>query len=144
MRTLLGSYGHVLVAAPRWVERHGRPVDPHALERLPTVAMRLERVWSSWVFSSRDGQPRTVRVAPRFTVTDADALVDAACSGAGATVLPDYLAAAPLREGKLLRLCASHALPRIPVMAQHAPARHMPLLAREALKVLSSALPQGQ
>jgi DNA-binding transcriptional LysR family regulator len=144
MRSLLGSYGHVLVAAPKWIERHGRPIAPEALTQLPTVALRLERVWSTWLFSTRDGEPRTVRVTPQLTVTDADALVDAACAGAGATVLPDYLAAAPLKQRQLVRLCGVFSLPRIPVVAQHAPARRMPLLAREALQVLRGALDQGQ
>jgi DNA-binding transcriptional LysR family regulator len=134
-RTPLGDYGHVLVASPAWVQRHGPPGEPGALAHLPTVAMRLERVWSTWIFR-RGREELRVSVSPTASFTDADALVDAACAGVGATVLPDYLASAPLRDGRLVVLGTDFQLPRIPVFAFHAPRRRLTALGREALETL--------
>lgn len=138
-RTALGDYGHVLVASPAWVRVHGRPDSPEELAALPTVAVRLERVWSTWIFHSERGALR-VETLPRVVVTDADALVDAAISGAGATVLPDYLAARALADGRLVALCTELRLPDIPVHAFHAPRRRLTRPAREALDVLVATM----
>jgi len=73
-------------------------------------------------------------------LTDSDALVDAALAGTGATVLPDYLVAKPLAEGRLVALCEDHSLPRIPVFAFHVPRRRLTVLAREALATISNTL----
>lgn len=141
-RTALGSYGHVLVAASSWVKRHGLPENPIELEQLPTVAMRLERVWSTWQFH-RGAKVARVVTAPRISVTDADALVVAVREGLGATVLPDFLAQALIEGRELVRLCVAWDIPRMPVFAFHEPRRRLPRLAREALDVLARLLPRG-
>lgn len=142
MCTKLGEYGHVLVASPAWVKKHGVVHDPRALEALPTIAIRLDRVWSTWAFL-REGEQLRVVVHPSVSLTDVDALVDAACAAAGATVLPDYLAKAPLQARRLVRLARDWKLPRIPVFAFHAPRRRMPPLARQALDVVRDTLAGG-
>jgi DNA-binding transcriptional LysR family regulator len=139
MRTVLGDYGHVLVAAPRWVKRHGRLTQPAELSDRPTIAMRLERVWSTWIFASKSGPDRVV-VRPRVVVSDADALKEAVLSGIGASILPDYLAAGELRSGALVELLPAFRIPRIPVVALHVSRRQMTRVAREAIDVLQAAL----
>lgn len=139
MCTKLGEYGHALVASPTWAKKHGLVDDPTTLGELPTIAIRLERVWSTWVFLREAEQLRVV-VHPSVSLTDAGALVDAACAGAGATVLPDYLAEPAIAERRLVRLARAWKLPRIPVFAFHAPRRRMPPLARQTLDVVRTAL----
>lgn len=143
-RTLLGDYGHVLVASPAYLRRRGAPEDPSALDPSAggahdTVAMRLERVWSSWPFQ-RGRESMHVSVLPRLTVTDADALRDLACAGQGLTVLPDYLAAPALDAGDLVRVLPDWTLPRIPVHAFHAPTRKLPRVIAEVLDAARRAV----
>lgn len=138
-RTLLGDYGHVLVASPAYLERRGAPDDPAALGAHDTVALRLERVWSTWLFQ-RGGESRRVTALAKVTVTDADALRDLACAGLGLTVLPDYLAAPSLRRGELVRVLGEWAIPRIPVHAFHAPTRKVPRVVAEVLDVARLAV----
>jgi DNA-binding transcriptional LysR family regulator len=137
--TSLGDYGHVLVAAPGYLARRGSPAHPSALREHDTVAMRLDRPWTTWPF--RDGtESVSVSVLPAVTVTDADALRDLACAGQGLTVLPDYLAAPALRSGELVRVLDAWTLPRIPVFAFHAPRRKLPRVVAEVLDTARRAV----
>jgi DNA-binding transcriptional LysR family regulator len=138
-RTVLGDYGHVLVAAPSYLERRAAPGHPDDLAGHATLAVRLERVWSTWPFLKGAREAR-VSVQPRLVVTDAEALVEAAVRGAGVTVLPDYLAQGEIASGRLLALLDGWSLPRIPVLAFHGPTRRLPRLVRAALSALA---PQG-
>jgi len=84
-----------LVAAPRWA---GTPLDeiPAVVyaEDLPIV----RRYWRS-VFGTR---PTTLTVGA--VIPDLRGIVDAVTSGAGMSVLPDYLIADGLRSGALISL----------------------------------------
>jgi len=138
-RTLLGDYGHVLVGSPTYLRRRGTPEDPQSLRAHDTVAIRLERVWSTWPFL-RGRQPSTVSVVPKISVTDADALLDLALAGQGLTVLPDYLAASAIRTGELVALLPGWTLPRIPVHAFHAPTRKQPRIIVEVIDTVRRAI----
>jgi DNA-binding transcriptional LysR family regulator len=138
-RTLLGHYGHVLVASPAYLRRHGVPAAPSSLSAHDTVAMRLERVWSTWRFQ-RGREVASVAVTPKVTVTHADALCDLACAGEGLTVLPDYLASPALQAGALVCVLATWTLPRIPVHAFHRPTRKVPKVITETIDVMRRAV----
>ncbi|AOR33291.1 LysR family transcriptional regulator [Streptomyces fodineus] len=97
---------HVLVAAPRWVERIGaealRLKGAPALEDLPVVEVHeslpfVARYWAS-VFDSRPAASGTV------IVPDLRAVLACAIAGAGLAVLPRYLCATALDHGTLLAL----------------------------------------
>ncbi|MEU9474279.1 LysR family transcriptional regulator [Streptomyces sp. NPDC048191] len=94
---------HVLVAAPRWVERIGaealRLKGAPALEDLPVVEVHeslpfVARYWAS-VFDSRPAASGTI------IVPDLRAVLACAIAGAGLAVLPRYLCAAALADGTI-------------------------------------------
>ncbi|MER6070436.1 LysR family transcriptional regulator [Streptomyces sp. NPDC001852] len=97
---------HVLVAAPRWVERIGaealRLKGAPALEDLPVVEVHeslpfVSRYWAS-VFDSRPATSGTV------IVPDLRAVLACAIAGAGLAVLPRYLCASALDDGTIATL----------------------------------------
>jgi DNA-binding transcriptional LysR family regulator len=97
---------HVLVAAPRWVERIGsealRLKGAPALEDLPVVEVHetlpfVSRYWAS-VFDSRPAASGTV------IVPDLRAVLACTIAGAGLAVLPRYLCAAALDDGTIATL----------------------------------------
>ncbi|MEV5873909.1 LysR family transcriptional regulator [Streptomyces sp. NPDC052101] len=97
---------HVLVAAPRWVERIGaealRLKGAPALENLPVVEVHeslpfVSRYWAS-VFDSRPAASGTV------IVPDLRAVLACAIAGAGLAVLPRYLCTAALDDGTIAPL----------------------------------------
>ncbi|MEU8751929.1 LysR family transcriptional regulator [Streptomyces chartreusis] len=97
---------HVLVAAPRWVERIGeaqlRHKGAHALEDVPVVEVHeslpfVSRYWAS-VYDCRPAAPGTV------IVPDLRAVLACAGAGAGLAVLPRYLCATALERGEVVAL----------------------------------------
>ncbi|MCC5477229.1 LysR family transcriptional regulator [Streptomyces barringtoniae] len=97
---------HVLVAAPRWLERIGaealRLKGAPALENLPVVEVHeslpfVSRYWAS-VFDSRPAASGTV------IVPDLRAVLACAIAGAGLAVLPRYLCASALDDGTISML----------------------------------------
>ncbi len=94
----------VLVAAPAWIERHPDPAHsaPASLlafaEQLPMIRR---------YFESRPERPSP----PILIAPDLLALQAAAEAGLGATVLPAYLCAESLREGRLCDLHPEHTKP---------------------------------
>ncbi|MGW5459526.1 LysR family transcriptional regulator [Streptomyces sp. NPDC003996] len=97
---------HVLVAAPRWLERIGaealRLKGAPALEDLPVVEVHeslpfVSRYWAS-VFDSRPAASGTV------IVPDLRAVLACAITGAGLAVLPRYLCAPALADGTIATL----------------------------------------
>jgi DNA-binding transcriptional LysR family regulator len=104
--TALCDEEHVLVAAPRWVDRIGpgqlRHKGAHALEDVPVVEVHeslpfVSRYWAS-IFDSRPAAPGTV------IVPDLRAVLACAVAGAGLAVLPRYLCAAALERGDVVAL----------------------------------------
>jgi DNA-binding transcriptional LysR family regulator len=133
--TPLGTYGHVLVASKRWLAKNRRPKHPAELEHSPALTIRLERVWTTWVFL-KDGQRINVSVTPHVVTTSAESLLSAAIEGAGIAVLPDYLAREPLRRRELVPLLTEYELLRVPVFAFHAPPKRLSRLVQEVLGAL--------
>jgi DNA-binding transcriptional LysR family regulator len=97
---------HVLVAAPRWLERIGaealRLKGAPALEDLPVVEVHeslplVSRYWAS-AFDSRPAASGTV------IVPDLRAVLACAIAGAGLAVLPRYLCAPALADGTIATL----------------------------------------
>ncbi|MFJ7075245.1 LysR family transcriptional regulator [Streptomyces sp. NPDC098781] len=97
---------HVLVAAPRWVDRIGavrlRHKGAHALEEVPVVEVHeslpfVSRYWAS-VYDSRPADPGTV------IVPDLRAVLACTVAGAGLAVLPSYLCVDALERGKVVAL----------------------------------------
>lgn len=97
---------HVLVAAPRWVDRIGegqlRHKGAHALEDVPVVEVHeslpfVSRYWAS-VYDCRPAAQGTV------IVPDLRAVLACASAGAGLAVLPRYLCAPALERGEVVAL----------------------------------------
>ncbi|MEU6771597.1 LysR family transcriptional regulator [Streptomyces sp. NPDC046759] len=97
---------HVLVAAPRWMDRIGaealRRKGAPALEDLPVVEVHeslpfVSRYWAS-VFDCRPAASGTV------IVPDLRAVLTCTIAGAGLAVLPRYLCAAALADGTVQAL----------------------------------------
>ncbi|MFJ8199070.1 LysR family transcriptional regulator [Streptomyces sp. NPDC096152] len=104
--TTLCDEEHVLVAARSWAERIGsntlRREDVPALDDIPVVEVHeslpfVSRYWAS-VFDARPAASGTV------IVPDLRAVLACAVAGAGLAVLPRYLCAPALEQGRVVAL----------------------------------------
>jgi DNA-binding transcriptional LysR family regulator len=94
----------VLVAAPVWAERIGRieADDPRALDDVPLVTyaedLPIARRYWRHVFRTR------LTKTPAVVIPDLRGVLAAVVAGAGITVLPRYLCADELADGRLIPL----------------------------------------
>lgn len=95
----------VLAAAPGYLEAAGRPQRPPDLADHPGLCYWRERDDDRWQLERPgDGARAEVRVDSRYHVNNPDAVTDAAIAGLGVAVLPGYLCAGALLDGRLVRV----------------------------------------
>ena len=96
----LGATRRVVVGAPRYLARHGRPRVPEDLADHAVTLFTSFTGVSEWRFE-RDGAERVVRLAPRFFTNNGDAAIDHVIAGGGLTRTLAYQVAESVRAGAL-------------------------------------------
>ncbi len=114
----VGALSQVVVAAPAYLARRGRPQVPEDLERHDAIVFAREGVPRDWAFGLGAGR-RTVRPPAPLIVNTADVAVAAAVDGQGLTRVLSYQAAGALAEGRLEIVLADHQTPPVPVHLVH-------------------------
>jgi DNA-binding transcriptional LysR family regulator len=132
------SFRNILVASPRLVERCGVPAEPDALHRFPCA------VWASpidvptrWELGGHVVEPNAV-----LSTNDYHHLCSRALAGDAVTELPPFLAAAPIREKRLVPLLPQFPLPEWPINLLFPPHRHRSTIVRTYLGFCQSYLPE--
>jgi DNA-binding transcriptional LysR family regulator len=116
--TRLGTLRCVVVAAPAYLARRGVPQRPQDIGQHDVILF--------------DGLGRfdfahvPVRVAPRLTVTTAEAAIDAAVAGLGLARVLSYQAVDALTKGLLVQVLAAHGRDEIPVHLLYPGGGHPP------------------
>ena len=100
----IGASRRILVAAPRLLDKMGRPTAPADLARFPILHQQEQQGPGVWTLAARSGQRETVELEPRLSTGDFATLIDAACDGAGITLLPQANCEAELASGKLVQV----------------------------------------
>ena len=105
----------VLVASRAYLRRRGVPREPHDLAwhdclHYPRVkdtpAWHFEAKAASSAMAKLGGQRVTVPVSGPFAANNSEALRDAALSGLGIALMPDFSAQSALQSGKLVEVLA--------------------------------------
>ena len=98
----------VLVATRAYLRRRGVPQTPEDLQAHNCLHYPRSHDTPAWTFELRnapDGSDRlTVPVTGSFAANNSEALREAALTGAGIALLPDFSAQDALRQGKLVRV----------------------------------------
>ena len=121
----VGQLRRVLAASPAYLARHGTPAAPAALAMHETVLFAGLGATPEWRFAAPGGGEVTVRIAPRFLVTGAEAAVAAACAGSGILRALSYQVAEEIADGRLVRVLRAFELPPVPVQLVFPTARLM-------------------
>lgn len=119
----LSENPRVLVAAPRYLDKHGAPSRPQKLVHHTCLAYASgSRVFDEWAFIGPAG-PVRVRVRGRLQLNDGEALIDAAVAGAGILAIDRLLLRDEIERGALVSLLPDYApAPGPPIHALY-PAR---------------------
>lgn len=104
---LLCETESVLVASRRYLRRFGSPVRPADLVRHNCLHYPRPQETPAWTLASRDAagaDRQTVQISGSLAANNSEALRDAALSGLGIALLPDFSAQTALQEGRLVRV----------------------------------------
>jgi DNA-binding transcriptional LysR family regulator len=131
------SFRNVLVASPQLIERLGMPEVPDDLRKFPCA------VWGSrtddaarWNLGGHNVEPKTV-----FSTNDYHHLCCRALGGDVVTELPPFLAAAPIREKRLIPLLPNDPLPEWSLNLVYPPHRYQSAIVRTYLDFCQSYRP---
>ena len=109
----VGKTRRVVVGAPSYLAAHRRPRKPDDLARHRLLQFTGLGAEPSWRFT-RDGD-RAVAIAPRFSSTSADAVIELARAGAGLAMVLSYQVAAAIREHQLEIVLARYEPAPVPI-----------------------------
>ena len=124
MARSLGTIPFVLVAAPRYVKKRGRPRAPEDLAKHESLVFNVgphPRVWRL----EQGSVTREVSVAPTLAVNDLDILYEAVVGGLGVAVLPAFRCVDDLRAKRLTRILPEWEVLSEPVHAVYPSGRHL-------------------
>ncbi|HVY07434.1 MAG TPA: LysR family transcriptional regulator [Burkholderiales bacterium] len=138
--TRLGEFEQYIVAAPAYLKRAGTPRQPADLSGHRWLAFTRLRSPLTWTFTAKGRKTQTVRVAAAASTNSSASLRALMREGAGLSNLPDYMAAADLETGRLVRVLANWTLPRGGVHAVYPPSRHVPAKVRAFIDLFRERL----
>ncbi|WP_448501067.1 LysR family transcriptional regulator [Sphingomonas sp.] len=90
-----------LVAAPAYLQRHGRPRHPAELGEHRCFAYTNLANPDLWRFSGPDGEEAAVRLSGPLRTDNGDAMVPALLAGLGIAWLPEFIVDRDLADGRL-------------------------------------------
>lgn len=122
----------VVVGAPRYLQEHGRPEHPEELVHHECLHYELVSRPAEWRFRGRTGGT-PIPVRGSFSSTDGTVLRQAALAGVGLAVLPWFMVAPDVRDGRLELVLDGQRRAEIGVFAVVASVRGLPLRVRALL-----------
>ncbi|MDV3258419.1 MAG: LysR family transcriptional regulator [Sphingomonas sp.] len=102
-----------MVAAPTYLERHGRPSHPIELEQHSGIHYSNAKTPDLWRLRHRTAGEWTVRVPSRLQANNADVIVPALVAGVGIAMQPDFVVWRELASGALEEILSEWSAPPI-------------------------------
>jgi DNA-binding transcriptional LysR family regulator len=93
-----------LVGAPSYIEKHGRPAHPVELNHHRCIGNNRAEGQNGWQFSRAGRESIVVRPSGPLRISSGDALLPALYAGVGLAVMPEFLIADALAEGRVERI----------------------------------------
>jgi DNA-binding transcriptional LysR family regulator len=117
----------VLVGAPGYFERHGKPTHPRELSTHRALSYTYSRFGNAWRFRHARHGEFSIGVPPLLRVNNAEALNPALVAGLGVALQPDFLVWRELREGRLEVVMPEWSPPLIALHVVTPPGRARPV-----------------
>ncbi len=127
----------LVCAAPAYLARRGTPGSPSELIHHDCLRYSLLEAADEWRFRG-EGKSFSVPVEGRFHAQSGSVLREAALAGMGLCVLPSFMVASDLREGRLVQVLEPYSFIRIAIQALYMPARTLPGNVRAFVDLLSA------
>ena len=101
----------LVVAAPSYLARNGRPARPHDLNAQHCLGYAYRARQGVWRFTGPGGEEAQLAPSGPLRVTNADALLPTLLEGGGVAELPDFIVADYLADGRLEAILCDWNLP---------------------------------
>jgi DNA-binding transcriptional LysR family regulator len=103
----------IICCSPDYATNYGLPESVAELTQHPCIDYARARTTDVWQFEAASGGERrlSMMMRSRIIANNFEAMRDMAIAGLGLVLLPEFLAAGPLREGRLIS-ALPHAIPR--------------------------------
>jgi DNA-binding transcriptional LysR family regulator len=122
-----GTIALQLAAAPALVKSRPKAKDPMQLKSWPWVSLEGAQYWSAReVTLCRDGKEQTLRISPVLLSEGVTSVREAARTGLGIAVLPNWLIEDDLRSGALMPILPRWKPKDVPVHVVYAGQRVLP------------------
>lgn len=137
MRKLADSY-RILVAAPAYLKRHGKPKAIGDLER--HLCLRYDDRSSPWRLEGPKGEVVEIDPRTRLHANSGDAVQDWAIAGQGVMLKSDVDVAADIACGSLVRILSGWRSAPAPIYALMPSRRYLPSKSRAFVEALAARL----
>jgi DNA-binding transcriptional LysR family regulator len=94
----------VIVAAPAYLDRRGRPAHPADLAEHDCFGYAYLRTRDTWHFTNAAGEQVSVRPSGRLRVNNGDAVLPALIAGLGIAAMPEFIVGPAIAAGHLERI----------------------------------------
>jgi DNA-binding transcriptional LysR family regulator len=102
----------LIVAAPSYLEQHGRPAHPAELKGRPCLGYAYRARNDVWRFVNDAGEEEAITPDGPLRVTNADALIPTVLAGLAIAELPDFIAGEYLQDGRMEAILTDWTLPK--------------------------------
>ncbi|MDQ0997001.1 DNA-binding transcriptional LysR family regulator [Phyllobacterium ifriqiyense] len=117
----------VICCSPDFANTHGLPETLGALDRFSCIDYSNVNTSQLWQFENpdKDGEPIAVPMHGRIVANNGEAMRDMAIAGLGLVLLPMFIAAEPLRAGRLIPVLPQAKPLPYNIYAVYPPTRHV-------------------
>jgi LysR family transcriptional regulator for bpeEF and oprC len=132
----------VTVATRSYLQKHGTPATPDALQGHHCVGYAPHGAPRAWRFRGKTG-PISIHPAGNFRTNDAEEIRAAVLSGLGLAHTPAWLFAPEIASGAVQIVLREYELDPIPISVVYPPGRRLPTRVRVLIEFLAAVLPPG-
>ncbi|MFT4011890.1 MAG: LysR family transcriptional regulator [Paracoccus sp. (in: a-proteobacteria)] len=129
----------ITCASPDYLARHGHPQSPAALRDHQIIGYSHVQNSQAWQFQDRD-RWISAPVHGRLSLNNGEAIRDMAVHGLGIAMLPHFIVAPALADGRLVRLLTEFPSRRLPIVAVWPPVTPMPAKLRRFVDHVAGTL----
>ena len=122
-------------ASPEYLAQRGYPQSPEDLLGHNCLHYNLISEREEWTFVGRDGE-QTLAIKGSFCSNNGDVLAEAAMQGLGIALLPDFIVAESLADGRLVKVLEEHERAPLTLFALYPSRQHVPAKTRSFLEYL--------
>ncbi len=116
---------HIVVAAPRYLERHGTPHVPEDLRDHNIISYQYQESAADWHFLAPDNRQVSVPVSGSMQMNNSLALREALLEGAGIMRTPTFVVGDDLAAGRLVSLLKNYKTLEVSIYLVYPQRRHL-------------------